>query len=117
MRLAAYTDYVYKQRGERIYAQRAFALFLARLGDEVESLAITGRLDPTPGESHYPLPDDIEFVPLPHYASLARPFTALPAVFLTMHLAWGSGYVVSAFRFGPPVAAVARALGLPGGRA
>lgn len=46
-----------------------------------------------------------------------RDAAALPAVFLTMHLAWGSGYVVSTFRFGPPVAAVARALGLPGGRA
>lgn len=41
-----------------------------------------------------------------------RDAAALPAVFLTMHLAWGSGYVVSAFRFGPPVAAVARAAGL-----
>jgi hypothetical protein len=41
-----------------------------------------------------------------------RDVAALPAVFLTMHLAWGSGYVVSAFRWGPPVAAVARAAGL-----
>src|SRR3954469_24948734 len=80
LRLAAYTDYVYKQRDGRIYAQRAFALFLARLGGEVESLAIAGRLDPDPGESYYPLPDDVEFVPLPHYASLAKPLTALPAM-------------------------------------
>ena len=32
VRLAAYTDYVYKQRDGAVYAQRAFALFLARLG-------------------------------------------------------------------------------------
>jgi glycosyltransferase involved in cell wall biosynthesis len=88
VRLAAYTDYVYKQRGERVYAQRAFALFLARLAGEVESLAITGRLDPEPGESYYPLPDEVEFVPLPHYASLARPFSALPAMARSLGRFW-----------------------------
>src|SRR6476469_3481214 len=80
VRLAAYTDYVYKQRDGQVYAQRAFAVFLARLASEVESLAITGRLDPEPGESYYRLPDEVEFVPLPHYASLASPLSALPAM-------------------------------------
>src|SRR3954470_5163108 len=80
VRLAAYTDYVYKQRDGQVYAQRAFALFLARLGGEVDALVIPGRLDPAPGESYYPLPDDVEFVPLPHYASLAQPLSALPAM-------------------------------------
>src|SRR3954463_6599998 len=80
MRLAAYTDYVYKQRDGQVYAQRAFAVFLARLASEVDSLAITGRLDPEPGESYYRLPDEVEFVPLPHYASLASPLSALPAM-------------------------------------
>src|SRR3954469_22738009 len=88
LRLAAYTDYVYKQRDGQVYAQRAFAMFLARLGQEVESLAITGRLDPTPGESYYPLPDHVEFVPLPHYASLARPFSALPAMVRSLGSFW-----------------------------
>jgi glycosyltransferase involved in cell wall biosynthesis len=88
VRLAVYTDYVYKRRGERVYAQRAFALFLARLGHEVEALTITGRLDPTPGESYYPLPGDVEFVPLPHYASLARPFSALPAMARSLGRFW-----------------------------
>jgi glycosyltransferase involved in cell wall biosynthesis len=88
MRLAAYTDYVYKQRDGQVYAQRAFALFLARLGQEVESLAITGRLDPSPGESYYRLPADVEFVPLPHYASLARPFSALPAMARSVGRFW-----------------------------
>jgi glycosyltransferase involved in cell wall biosynthesis len=80
VRLAAYTDYVYKRRDGAVYAQRAFALFLARIGREVESLAITGRLDPDPGESYYRLPDDVEFVPLPHYAGLSQPMSALPAM-------------------------------------
>jgi hypothetical protein len=88
VRLAAYTDYVYKQRDGQVYAQRAFALFLARLADEVEGLTITGRLDPEPGESYYRLPDSVEFVPLPHYASLASPLGALPAMARSLGRFW-----------------------------
>jgi glycosyltransferase involved in cell wall biosynthesis len=48
----------------------------------------------------------------------ARPAdaAALPAVFVTMHLAWGTGFVGGALRFGPPIAALTRAL-VPGRRA
>ena len=102
MRLAAYTDYVYKQRDGQVYAQRAFALFLARLGSEVESLAITGRLDPEPGESYYRLPDEVEFVPLPHYASLASPLSALPAMVRSLGSFWRLlGRVDGAWLLGP----------------
>jgi glycosyltransferase involved in cell wall biosynthesis len=102
VRLAAYTDYVYKQRDGHVYAQRAFALFLARLGDEVESLAITGRLDPEPGESYYRLPDSVEFVPLPHYASLASPLSALPAMVRSLGSFWRLlGRVDGAWLLGP----------------
>jgi glycosyltransferase involved in cell wall biosynthesis len=88
VRLAAYTDYVYKRRDGAVYAQRAFALFLARIGQEVESLAITGRLEPDPGESYYRLPDYVEFVPLPHYAALSEPRTALPAMARSVGRFW-----------------------------
>jgi glycosyltransferase involved in cell wall biosynthesis len=88
VRVAAYTDYVYKQRDGAIYAQRAFALFLARLRNEVSSLVITGRLDPEPGESYYRLPDDVEFVALPHYASLSRPLSAVPAMVRSLGRFW-----------------------------
>ncbi len=102
MRLAAYTDYVYKQRDGAVYAQRAFALFLARLGQEVEALTITGRLDPEPGESYYRLPDDVEFVPLPHYTSLARPLSALPAMVRSLGRFWRLlGRVDGAWLLGP----------------
>src|SRR4051795_7355917 len=101
-RLAAYTDYVYKRRDGAVYAQRAFALFLARLGGEVDALAITGRLDPDPGESYYRLPDDVEFVPLPHYASLAKPLSALPAMVRSLGRFWTLlGRVDAAWLLGP----------------
>jgi glycosyltransferase involved in cell wall biosynthesis len=102
VRLAVYTDYVYKRRDGQIYAQRAFALFLARLGREVDSLAIAGRLDPEPGESYYRLPDDVEFVPLPHYASLARPLSAIPAMARSLGRFWRLlGRVDAAWLLGP----------------
>jgi glycosyltransferase involved in cell wall biosynthesis len=102
VRLAVYTDYVYKRRDGAIYAQRAFALFLARLGAEVETLAITGRLDPEPGESYYRLPPEVEFVPLPHYASLARPLSAIPAMVRSLGCFWRLlGRVDAAWLLGP----------------
>lgn len=39
-----------------------------------------------------------------------RDAAALPAVFATMHLSWGVGFLAGCLRFGPPWAAVRRAL-------
>ena len=71
MRLAVYLDYVHRREDGRVYAPRAFALFVAGLRDHVDRLVVAGRIDPQPGRSHYPIPDGIEFVEMPHYASAA----------------------------------------------
>jgi hypothetical protein len=34
----------------------------------------------------------------------------LPVVFVTIHLAWGAGFVAGSLRFGPPLEAAASAL-------
>lgn len=73
MSIAVYTDYAYSSKGGSIYADRAFALFLAALADRVDRMVIVGRLRPDGGEARYRLPDEVEFVPLPFYESLARP--------------------------------------------
>ena len=73
MRLAVYLDYVHRRDGARVYAPRAFALFVAGLRPHFERLVVAGRVDPAPGTSHYPIPDDVEFAELPHYASAASP--------------------------------------------
>jgi glycosyltransferase involved in cell wall biosynthesis len=73
MRLGVYTDYVYRRAGDAVYAERAFALFLAELNRGVDELVLFGRLDPQPGTWHYRLPEDVRFVGLPHYGSLADP--------------------------------------------
>src|SRR5829696_5863233 len=73
MRLAVYIDYVHRAEHGRVYAPRAFALFVAGLRRHCERLTVAGRVDPEPGRSHYPLPDDVRFVALPHYASATSP--------------------------------------------
>src|SRR3954469_20281679 len=73
MRLAVYLDYVHRREGARVYAPRAFALFAAGLRPWFDRLVIAGRVDPEPGSSHYPVPDDVEFAEMPHYASAASP--------------------------------------------
>ena len=88
MRLAVYTDYVYRRDGGAVYAERAFALFLAGLAPYVDRLVIVGRLDPRSGASHYRLPDDVEFVALPHYSSLVHPRESLPAMVRSLGRFW-----------------------------
>ncbi|HEX8075587.1 MAG TPA: glycosyltransferase [Thermoleophilaceae bacterium] len=88
MRLAVYTDYVYRREGDAVYAERAFALFLAGLARHVDRLVIVGRLDPRSGASHYRLPDDVEFVPLPHYSSLVDARSSVPAMARSLGRFW-----------------------------
>src|SRR3954469_7062851 len=88
VRVVVYTDYVYKREDGVVYAQRAFALFLARLARHVDHLVVAGRLDPEPGRSYYALPPDVEFVPLPHYPSLAQPLRAVPAMVRSLTTFW-----------------------------
>ena len=102
MRLLVYTDYVYRREGDAVYAERAFALFLAELRGYVDRLVIAGRLDPEAGESHYRLPPDVEFVPLPHYGSLVHARQSVPAMFGSLVRFWRAlGGVDTAWLLGP----------------
>jgi glycosyltransferase involved in cell wall biosynthesis len=77
MRLAVYTDYVYRLTGGVIHAERAFALFLAALAPQVQQLKLIGRLAPASDATRYALPSEIELAPLGHYASLTNPVAVL----------------------------------------
>ena len=88
MRLAVYTDYEYRSDGARRYGQRAFVVFLEAVGRDVERLVLVGRLDPRPGSSHYPLSDDTELVGLPHYESLAHPWSVARSLFISLLRFW-----------------------------
>ena len=74
MRLAVYTDYSYRRDGGAIYAERAFVLFLARVGGVARAARWSWAGSTRgPGRPHYRLPDTVEFVPLPHYETQLRP--------------------------------------------
>lgn len=87
MRLAVYTDYVYRRVDGVIYAERAFALFLAALGPHVERLTLIGRLAPD-GEARYALPSGLELAPLQHYGSLANPAAAIRSLVGSLRQMW-----------------------------
>ncbi len=71
MRLAVYLDYVHSRDESGVYAPRAFSRFVTGMGTAFDRLVIAGRLEASPGVSHYRLPDDVEFLELPFYASAA----------------------------------------------
>jgi glycosyltransferase involved in cell wall biosynthesis len=80
MRLAVYTDYTYHEADGQIYADRAFALFVARLARHCDRLVLLGRLDPRGERARYPIGGEVDFVALPFYSSLARPLEAMGAM-------------------------------------
>jgi glycosyltransferase involved in cell wall biosynthesis len=80
VRLGVYTDYTYRRDGGVVSGERAFVRFMTGLQPLVERLVLVGRLDPRPGHSHYPLGTDVEFVGLPYYVSLTRPFEVLSSL-------------------------------------
>jgi glycosyltransferase involved in cell wall biosynthesis len=88
VRLAVYTDYVYRREGQAVYAERAFAMFVAHLANSFERLVMAGRLAPEPGRWHYRLPEAIDYVPLPYYPSLARAASGAPAMLRSLRRFW-----------------------------
>jgi len=88
LRLLVYTDYVYSRDTDgTVSAERAFARFLDGLAGHMQ-VAVIGRLHPQAGRSHYVLSAITAFVALPHYASMARPWSALPAMARSLRIFW-----------------------------
>jgi glycosyltransferase involved in cell wall biosynthesis len=88
VRLAIYTDYEYRTDGVRHYGQRAFVVFLEALREHVDHLVLVGRVDPQLGSSHYPLHEDTELVGLPHYESLADPWSVARSLVVSLVRFW-----------------------------
>jgi glycosyltransferase involved in cell wall biosynthesis len=102
VRLIVYTDSVYRRLGDRVYGEVAFTLFLAALSDQVEKVTIVGRLDRSDGPAHYPLPEGVEFVALPHYRSHTAPREVLASLIGSMRAFWRAlASADAAWLFGP----------------
>ncbi len=110
MRLAVYTDYAYHRIGDRVYAERAFALFLAELATRIERMVVIGRLSPGSSSARYDL-GEVDFVPLPFYPSLAEPFRAMGAMARSLGGLWrGLDDVDAVWVLGPHLMAAPLAL-------
>ena len=88
MRVGVYTDYSYSHDGEAYYSERAFFTFITRLAGMVDKLVLFGRLNPGGGRSHYRVPDEIDFVPLPFYESQADARAAVQAMARSLRAFW-----------------------------
>ena len=77
MRLVVYTDYVYRRVDGEVFAERAFALFLARLSGALDRLVLIGREAPEPDGARYAIGAGVEYVPLPYYSRLSDPWAVL----------------------------------------
>lgn len=119
MRLAVYTDYVYRRVDGVVYAERAFALFLAALSTHVERLRLIGRLAPGGGQTRYALPGELELAGLPHYESLANPVEALRSLLGSIRRMWHAlddvdvVWILGPYPHAVLLAAVARFRGTP----
>ena len=89
MRLLIYVDSVYRRRDGAVYGDLSFTRFIAELSGAME-VTVIGRLDPEPGPARYRLPDEVRFIALPHYASLAAPGAALASLGRSLALCWAA---------------------------
>lgn len=88
MRVLVFEDSVYWHDGSRVYTDQSFLRFASQLSRHVD-VTVLGRLAPERGASHYPLPDEVAFVGLTHYASLVDP-RAPRALVQGLRAAWGA---------------------------
>jgi len=111
MRLAVYCDYSYRRDDGALWAELAFANFLAALADHFERVTLVGRLDPRAGRWHHAVPADLDFEPLPYYRTLANPAEPARAVIASLRRFWRLlSHVDAVWLLGPHPLAVAFAL-------
>jgi glycosyltransferase involved in cell wall biosynthesis len=101
VRTLVYVDSVYRQLDGAVYGEVAFTSFLAGLSAEMQ-VTIIGRLDDTEKPAPYRIPDDVRFVPLPHYESLRDPRAALAPLASSLRCFWSTlGEADTVWLFGP----------------
>jgi glycosyltransferase involved in cell wall biosynthesis len=88
LRVAVYLEQAYRSDGDAVYSDRSFTLFLGRLAEEVDELALLGRLDPAGGRGNYRLSDRIRFVALPYYRSAANAVSVAAALTGSLRRFW-----------------------------
>ena len=90
MRVAVYTDYRYRRRGDAIYSDRAFSLFVAEVAAGLDRVVVLGRLAPGEEGARYAIGEDVDFVELPFYESLSNPLGVLRAFAGSVRAFWST---------------------------
>lgn len=73
MRLAVFTDDVFRRSGRTVCADLSFPVFLAGMHSRLDRLVMIGRLEPGAGPCRHPLPSGVELVGLEPYSHLTGP--------------------------------------------
>jgi glycosyltransferase involved in cell wall biosynthesis len=111
MRIAVYCDYSYRRDDGGLWAEVAFANFLAGLADHFERVTLVGRLDPARGRWHHAVPAELDFEPLPYYRTLASPAEPARALLESLRRFWAVlARVDAVWLLGPHPLAVAFAV-------
>lgn len=107
-RLGVYIDTIYRRETtppNRLFTNSElipFLHFVCEIGLHASSLVLFGRKDPGDRGADYAVPGEVEFVPLPFYASLTRGWEVLRAAPGTLAAMWrGLSRVDSVLVFGP----------------
>jgi glycosyltransferase involved in cell wall biosynthesis len=118
MRVCVYTDDVYRRANGRLFAERTFSVFVARLARRCERLMLLGRFDRGEGPTRHLVGEEITFVPLPYYETLARPWRAVTGTVESLRQYWRVlGEVDCVWLLGPhPLAIVFAVVALAGRR-
>jgi glycosyltransferase involved in cell wall biosynthesis len=88
MRLAVFSDDPYACVDGTVHGEMAFTLFVIALGEHLQRLVITGRLDPAPDRGRFAIPLSVDFAPLPYAADLGRPVSVARSVIPALRRFW-----------------------------
>ncbi len=111
MRVGLYTDYPYRRSREGLSADRSFAEFVNRVGENLGGLTLFGRLEPTGARYRHPVRGTFDFIALPHYESLAHPWEVMRTSGATIRRFWRElGRLDCVWLLGPHPFAIAFAL-------
>jgi glycosyltransferase involved in cell wall biosynthesis len=111
VRILIYTDAVYREHDGQVSGEIAFTLYAAALAGPQTEVTLVGRLDRESGPGPYPLPSEVRFHALPHYASLTEPVTVLRSLFASLRSFWRAlDDADAAWLFGPYLHALLFAL-------
>lgn len=88
LRVAVYSDDVYRRTSRGLCSQLSFPQFIAGLAPFFEALTLIGRLDPEPGPCRHPLPAGIGVVGLETYSGLTSPRRLLGLLWRSLPKIW-----------------------------